>query len=160
MGKNDCATKVFLSDRRVFADLVNFGVFGGKQVVEADDLRETDCEEVMSLARNDGGSSYKKCLRDMAMEVAMQTSDGTKYLVVGVENQNKPHLAMPARCLLYDAMRHAKNLQHIIADNERKHIATMDYISRLCPEDRLPPVITLVIYWGRAAGPVRVFCTR
>ncbi len=148
MGKSDCATKVFLSDRRIFADLVNYRIFGGKQVVEASDLQETSCDEVTPLPDGIGSPSYKESLRDMVMNVAMRTPDGTKYLVIGVENQMSSHLAMPARCMLYDAMRHTENLRRIINDNKEKHLAGREFLSGLCPEDRIPPVVTLVVYWG------------
>ena len=155
MGKSDCATKVFLSDRIVFADLVNCGVFGGRQVVCKDDLQEANCEEVVSFHGVGRGSGHGERLRDLAMNVVVREARGTKFIVVGVENQRKTHLAMPARCMLYDAMRHAENLRRIVAANRRGRRPGRDLLSGLRPEDRLPPVVTLVVYWGRGGwkGP-------
>ena len=155
MGKSDCATKVFLSDRGVFADLVNCGVFGGRQVVGKDDLQEANCEEVVSFQGAGRGSGHRERLRDLAMNVVVREAHGTKFIVVGVENQRKTHLAMPARCMLYDAMRHAENLRRIVAENRRGRRPGRDLLSGLRPEDRLPPVVTLVVYWGRGGwkGP-------
>ena len=149
MGKSDCATKVFLSDRKVFADLVNCGVFNGRQVVCAEDLLETTCDEVVSFGDGGGASGHRERLRDLAMNAVVREARGTKFIVVGVENQRRSHLAMPARCMLYDAMRHAANLRRIVAMNRKGRSAGRDFLSGLRPEDRLPPVVTLVIYWGR-----------
>ena len=147
MGKSDCATKVFLSDPEVFADLVNYGVFGGRRVVKWKDLQEAGTDEVLCFKGLLGRSGTKERLRDLAMNVVLRQADATKYLVVGVENQQSPHLAMPARCMLYDAMRHAENLRHIVKIADAPEDGR-DFFSRLCPGDRLPPVVTLVVYWG------------
>ena len=154
MGKSDCATKAFLSKRNVFADLVNFSFFGGKKVVAPDDLQETNCNEVVSFCTTENGTAHRERLRDLAMNVVMRQAGGTKYIVVGVENQRRTHLAMPARCMLYDAMRHTENLRRMVETNKRRN-AEREFLSGLRKEDRLPPVVTLVIYWGHGAwkGP-------
>ena len=42
MGRNDAASKNYLSKNEVFADAVNYHFFGGRQVVRPEDLREQD----------------------------------------------------------------------------------------------------------------------
>ena len=68
-----------------------------------------------------------------------------------MENQSKIHTAMPVRNMLYDAMTLAEQVaaaanSHKEAHNRGKDSA--EYLSGFHREDKLLPVITLVIYWG------------
>ena len=48
MGKKDVLTKEYMSKRHYFADAFNSSVFGGKQIVKADELnlQEVNTEEL------------------------------------------------------------------------------------------------------------------
>ena len=148
MGKTDRATKRFLSDRRVFADLVNYSVYGGRQVVRAEDVRETDTEQVLDAGAPGRAPDLRRLQRDLAMEVVVRTCGDVKYVVVGVENQSRADLTMPMRCMLYDAMRHLAHARRRKAENGENCVPGRDFLTGLSPEDRFPPVVTLVVYWG------------
>ena len=47
MGKKDNIAKAFLADNRRFADLCNYYLFDGKQVINSDDLTEQDTTELI-----------------------------------------------------------------------------------------------------------------
>ena len=148
MGKTDRATKRFLSDRRVFADLVNYSVYRGRQVVRAEDVRETDTEQVLDAGAPGRAPDLRRLQRDLAMEVVVRTCGDVKYVVVGVENQSRADLTMPMRCMLYDAMRHLAHARRRKAENGENCVPGRDFLTGLSPEDRFPPVVTLVVYWG------------
>ena len=148
MGKTDRATKRFLSDRRVFADLVNYSVYRGRQVVRAEDVRETDTEQVLDAGAPGRAPDLRRLQRDLAMEVVVRTCGDVKYVVVGVENQSRADLTMPMRCMLYDAMRHLAHARRRKAENGGNGVPGRDFLTGLRPEDRFPPVVTLVVYWG------------
>lgn len=48
MSEKDTTAKGFLSDNRRFADLCNYCLFDGNQVIQPDDLREQDTTELIS----------------------------------------------------------------------------------------------------------------
>ena len=78
-------------------------------------------------------------------------------LVLGIENQSNVHYAMPVRNMLYDAMQYEKQVRQLAAAHRKKHdAATSDeYLSGMSREDKITPVITLVINFGskRWDGP-------
>lgn len=47
MGKKDIAVKKWLSDKGRFSDMCNAVLFGGEQVVSAEDLERADSESDM-----------------------------------------------------------------------------------------------------------------
>ena len=49
MGAKDAKAKEFLSNNERFADLFNYYLFDGKQVIKPEDLEERDTTEVLSL---------------------------------------------------------------------------------------------------------------
>lgn len=89
-----------LSDNERYADLINGVVFGGRQVVHGEDIREMDSQTGLWRAFP-GKKTVKtgKKFRDLIRKVAM----GVNFTVIGVENQDKVHYLMPLRAMLYDA---------------------------------------------------------
>ena len=148
MGKTDLATKRFLSDCRVFADLVNYRVYRGRQVVKADDLRVATPEEIISVGATGKAKKLLERRRDQTMDMVVRTCGATKYVVVGVENQSVADLTMPMRCMLYDAMRHLAHTEQRERENRTSGDGERSFFTGLRPSDRFPPVVTLVIYWG------------
>ena len=72
------------------------------------------------------------------------------YILLGVENQMAVHYAMPLRSMIYDAMsllarQRQKSAEHIALKDLRQ---SDEYLSRFARNDRLEPVITLVVYFG------------
>ncbi|MCD7777416.1 MAG: Rpn family recombination-promoting nuclease/putative transposase [Clostridiales bacterium] len=71
-------------------------------------------------------------------------------MLLGIENQANSHYAMPVKNMLYDAMEYAAQVQ----EADRAHRKAQNYgskaefLSGFHKEDRLLPVVTLVIYWG------------
>ena len=81
--------------------------------------------------------------------------DGSyRCLILGVEEQDSVHYAMPVREFVYDAMAY----EHQIREISRTHRKEKDYkehgkeefLSGFYRNDRILPVITLVLYFGTA----------
>ena len=70
MGKADAAAKECLSDNVRFADLCNAVLFGGEQVVKADQLTEKDSTEVLSVFGADPKNIYFQKWRDILKKAA------------------------------------------------------------------------------------------
>ena len=142
MGKADVAAREYLSDPTRFADLFNHGAFGGEELVDSSELRTSDSSVV--VASTEGR-------RDLMREWARMEGGGAAYALLGVEEQTAGHLAMPARCALYDAMAYAAQIRGIAAVNRREGMADAtpeELLSGMREVDRLRPVVTLVLYLG------------
>ena len=65
MGAKDAKAREFLSNNERFADLFNFYLFKGKQVIKPSDLQEKDTATVLSLYGIDKKEVQKQRWRDL-----------------------------------------------------------------------------------------------
>ena len=137
-GKNiaekDVAQKVLESYADVFSDIVNVLLFGGKEVVAAEELEDRP-----------PGSFYKADgkLREMERDVVKRWKKGNIRLAcVGIENQTDADPDMPLRVIGYDG---AEYRAQLLSDHPGK--------SRY-------PVITLVLYFGRKRRWKKPLCLK
>lgn len=149
MGKRDTCEKEFLADNRIFADLVNGVVFGGKQWVHPEDLVEKDSTEVYSEEINGVLLSSQK-YRDILKHATIKVGSECCYFVVGVENQTAINQVMVLRAMLYDALNYSKQVVSIVRKRqEAEGKKTLDdYFAGMRKTDKLVPVITIIFYWG------------
>ena len=149
MGKKDVITKRYMSDRRHFADAFNYFMFDGKQVIKADSLNPVDTTEQEIIFANDKSEHIHK-IRDLLNECIIMQDKNYLYVLLGVENESKVHYAMPVKEMIYDAVDYAKQVSEIAKKHrEDKDTNTSDeFLSGFTKDDRLKPVIPLMIYWG------------
>lgn len=149
MGKKDTCEKEFFADNRVFADLINGVVFGGKEVVHPEDLVEQDTTEVYSEYINNTLLNAQK-YRDLLKHATIKKDKKCYYFLVGVENQTSVHYAMVLRAMLYDALNYSAQVVSIVkrhhADEGKESLD--DYFAGMRKTDRVLPVITIIFYWG------------
>lgn len=105
--KTDAATKDFMSDTEVFADVFNYYVYGGRQVICPEQLEERDSTELALPYGADGAAVPVQRFRDVRKLYAAKTDGKTRYVLYGVENQTHIHYAMAVRNNLYDALDYA-----------------------------------------------------
>ena len=91
--------------------------------------------------------------RDIYKYVDVRTDGKAVYLMLGLEIQDKVHYAMPVRTMLYDAMEYASQVQKnakLIKKSGRekaeRKVDSGEFLSGFRKDDRLIPVITLVLY--------------
>ena len=99
-----------------------------------------------------------KCLNAM-------TDDTAAYLLLGVEGQSQIHYAMPVKDMVYDAFQYASQVEEAANSHKRavkarkkdkktpkvptvRTLSSGEYLTGFYKEDKLIPVITLVIYFG------------
>ena len=91
---------------------------------------------------------------------------GTKrasYILLGVENQTEIHYAMPVRNIIYDALQYGKQVSEVAkrhkSKGDRKGHNKGEYLSGFYKEDRIRPVITLVVHFGADEwdGPLSLY---
>lgn len=75
MGAKDTKAKEFLSDNKRFADLFNYYMFDGKQIIQPSDLCERDTAKVLSVFGTDKKEIYKQKWRDLLKSAIIKTTE-------------------------------------------------------------------------------------
>ena len=150
MGKTDAMTYTYMSDNRRYADIFNYHLYGGRKVIKADELHELDTRELAMPYGEDGVVDTIQRYRDLLKYMRVVQDDKATYLLLGIENQSENHYAMPVRDMLYDAAQYARQITATArAHREAKDDATpAEYLSGFHKDDRLIPVVTLVLFWS------------
>ncbi len=145
MGKKDIALARFFEDEERYADLINAFVFKGRQVVRAADITERDTPATGVFKRIREKFTVQK-YRDVLRRVAL----GTEFVLIGLENQDEVHYAMPVRVMLQDAAGYDEQLRRIRRENRRRgELRGAEFLGGFSKKDCLLPVLTLVLYYGR-----------
>ena len=140
MNRLNESTKELMRDKEVFADVFNNYVFKSKRVIKAENLRELDTTELLFSGKS------KEKYRDVLKEAVIMEDDNSCYMILGIENESMVDETMPVRNMMYDALEYDKQIREIISDP----------ISKSLNGNKLKPVITLVMYWGKGVwtGPM------
>ncbi len=142
MGKTNDALNHFLKDNQEFADLVNLSIYRGKKVVRPDDLSEAG--EVIYTKDTNGK------MHERRNDVSKYCRNGNTYQIFCLENESKVSYIMPVRVLEYEAGRYMEQIRRIAASHKKEDYRDWNELSSgFTREDRLHPVITLVLYWRR-----------
>ena len=150
MGDKDSVTKEYMKQPDRFADLFNGFCYGGEQRIQPGDLRDMDTASIVLPYGSAGAVLPEQKARDV-LKLALKTDGRVAYCILGVENQSKIHLAMPVRNMLYDAMTLTEQVvatasSHRKANNHGSD--DVEYLSGFHRDDKILPVITIVVYWG------------
>ena len=152
MGKVDTVTKKYLRQSSVFADIFNFYLYEGRQVINPEQLRELDPAELSVPYGADQRGEPVQRYRDLFKALSAMEDQRAAYLLLGIESQDEVHYAAPVRNLLYDALQYARQVD----ETARIHREKKDYkgrtrgelLSGFYKEDKLLPVITLVVFFS------------
>ncbi len=146
--KPDTVLKNYWRDNEQFADFFNAVLFGGEQVISPDELEDVDTEESSVLNHKDYVESIQ-AVRDNIKICKRSLTYGVELVMLGIENQEHVHYAMPMRVMTYDCGAYKKQY-----DSNAKKYQTSDgldkneYLSRMKKTDKFIPVITVVVYYG------------
>ena len=152
MGKLDSETIEYVKRPEVFADLFNALMYDGDTVIKPENLRELDTRAIVHPFGKGGVMRPENKSRDVLKQMVLMEDGKVAYAVVlGVENQLKIHYAMPVRNMLYDAINYSAQVKEIAKEHRKNEDAmtSEEFLSGLKDEDRLQPVITLVLYFGQ-----------
>ena len=144
----DTVLKNYWNDNEQFADLFNAVLFGGRQVIKAEELEELDTESSSVLEHKKYAESLKAS-RDHLKIQKKSTCHGVQLVLLGLESQEHIHYAMPMRIMGYDYSSYQKQYQVIVSRHKKaKDLTGDEYLSGMRKTDKLSPVITIVIYYG------------
>ena len=157
MSSKDSITKTYMRNNAIFADAFNFYIYSGEQIIKPDDLQELDVTESAVISTSDTNNSRASDIidshqryRDVLKSAVIKQHGDTIYAVLGIENQSDINYAMPVRNLIYDGLQYSKQIQQASAKHKTNHtqLSRGEFLSGLRKEDKLTPVITLVLYFG------------
>ena len=123
-------------------------MFNGEQIIKADELVDVDTEESIVLEHKKYRESLKAS-RDSIKIRKKSTVYDVELVLLGLENQEHIHYAMPMRVMGYDYSSYKKQYDN----NARKYkntkgLSADEYLSRMKKTDKFIPVITIVVYYG------------
>ncbi len=148
----DIPLKQFWSDNEHFADLFNSCLFNGKEVLKPHFLKDLNPDVSISIFSKE----FQKTIR-RTRDVLKAADTGECYRILGIEDQQAIHYAMPLRCLIYDGLTYLSQIEKTANGHKHKQdIANLDeFLSKYTKRDKLFPCYTIVIYWGekRWDGP-------
>ncbi len=148
MGKSNVVTKMYVQDNARFADVCNFYLFDGKQVIKPENLTERDVTELALPKGLESAEAVEK-VRDILKGCCVKTAGDVTYLIIGIENQNDTHYAMVVRNMLYDALNYSAQVEACAKQHRKnKDVSGTEFLSGFAKDEKLLPVITITIYWN------------
>lgn len=159
MGAADTVTKAYMRENAIFADAFNYMIYGGRRVIDPNSLKELDTTEIALPFGDDKTDEAVQKYRDILKSAVIKEDKDAAYVLLGIENQTDIHYAMPVRNLIYDALQYGKQVSDVSAKHRKESgngHNRGEYLSGFYKEDRLTPVITLVVHFGADAwdGPL------
>ncbi|MCC8151615.1 MAG: transposase, partial [Lachnospiraceae bacterium] len=100
--KPDIVVKNYWGNNEVFADFFNAVLFNGKQVILPEDLTGSDTDNSVVKEQHNGVLESVSGARDSIKIHKKSTAHGVELVLLGLENQERVHYAMPLRVMGYD----------------------------------------------------------
>ena len=148
MADKDTVSKRYLQNNGRFADLFNFFLYNGRQVIQAQQLKPLDTTAITLPYGQDGKSSPVQKYRDIIKVVSAMSDEHCTYMLLATELQSERHYAMPVRNMLYDAIQYTEQVEAIAKahrKNKDKPTSHEEFLSGFYKTDKLIPVITLTV---------------
>ena len=172
--KADSVTKNYLSNTTIFADIFNSYIYGGEQVIRPEQLVEQDTTKIALPYGKNGKLNPVQKQRDVQKLYTAMTDGTVSYVLYGIESQSEIHYAAPIKNTLYDVIDYSKQVEEAARsrkmakkqgeEEEKKETKSLnisggEFLSGFSREDRLVPVITVMIYFGAEEwnGPLSLF---
>lgn len=149
MGKKNDELAWYLNRPSVLADFFNGSLYEGRQAILSEELAEMQKTYEESLQSRYGKKRKVRRERDVGKLLCRRGH----FVLLAVENQDKPNLCMPLRNAEYDVTEYVRQLRRIKRRNEAKKdwADGVEYLSGVKRTDRLIPAITVVLYHGQAS---------
>ena len=147
MGSKEEPMITYYEDARHFAWLVNGWIYHGNGGIEPAQIKP---KNIRLTGRTGKGKAART--RTRYRDISKTIENATIFLIIGAEFQSFVDYSMPVRVMDYDSLEYKDQIQAIHTIRKNEAIASgrapgVD-LSPLKKEDRLVPVITLVLYMG------------
>lgn len=159
MGAIDIEGKAYLSNNKIFADVFNFLIYKGRQIIQAEKLKELDTTQIV-LPYGNGARFPMQKHRDLLKIWSARMDDDAVYFLLGAELQGKTHYAMPVKNGLYDMIGYAKQVEEAKHSYRKKEsegdmfieegalkikLSSEEFLSGFRKADKLMPIITATV---------------
>ena len=146
MGVINTEINAMLERPAIFADLVNGLLHGGEQVLRPEDLMPLPLRYGV-IVEEDGRRKAVEKIGDVRMKAENDIYSVTFF----DETQMRVDYGMPARNMLYDALEYRRQMQELEKGHREKGElkSPEELLSGITKEDRLRPVVNLVLYLGK-----------
>lgn len=144
-------TKLYWENPEDFADIFNAVYFNGKEVLKAEELIQQD-SNLPLLETGEGALETTDQSRDLLKLANHMWSRGAYLMLIGFENQTEVHYAMPLRIMGYEYRNYREQYEKYVRQYQQDRYADMtgaEMLSGMRKTDRLLPVVTVVLYYGR-----------
>ena len=161
MGKLSNAVLDYFDDNVRFANLFNGSLFGGRTVVNPQELVEgsevypDEDPRVEELKKEENQGQVTLSASDVAVtrtrDIRKRLKEKGMLRVLAVEDQNLVDYTMPWRNMNYDALEYKKQIKMIKRYNQSQNLlkTSEEKMCGLRSEDRLAPTYTLCLYHGK-----------
>jgi len=149
----DAILKEYWRNNERFADIFNQVLFNGSNTIKPNDLNEMDTDESTIISYDEDGNEEgnKGKIKSESIvrhrDIIKSYGDGVHLVMVGIENQKHVHYAMPVRNMIYDGLNYVKQCKRYESSTKSKTTSD-EFLSKMRKDDRINPVVTLVIYYG------------
>ena len=150
MGKLDIVSKQYFGKSDAFADVFNYLLFDGRQVVKPGELTELDSNQIAVLFKDKDLQEIQKQRDVFRLWTAME-NDHAIMVLFGAEIQGTIHYAMPVKDGLYDFIAYDDQISEIASRNRAEGVELRpggEYLYGFRKEDRIKPVVTATVYVG------------
>ena len=160
MQEKDIISNRYLAVNERFAQICNNTLFDGRPLILQEKLVSLDrTEAYISSGKTKTSRRESPQASQLYRDILKIYDNRLLILMLGIENQTHITSLMPLRQLLYDALRYQKQREDIArVHRKRKDLKDEEFVSGFSREDRLVPILNLVVYWGTKPwdGPLRL----
>lgn len=151
MGRIDKTSKLFYDKASNYLSVIN--LLCPDEKLSARNLQEISENLLVMIERLMEGKEKqkkKKMILERYRDVVKKIRFGKSGIIVGIENQRYMDFSEPARVMLYDAMEYERQRKFIQwVHEEKKDLREDEFVAGFSKKDRLIPVVTIVIYYGK-----------
>ena len=137
----------YYEDARHFAWLVNGWICQGEKEIDEAQIKP---KNIRFTGKTGSGRTAR--IRSRYRDVFKEIGKVKVVLMIGTERQSFVDYSMPVRVMDYDALEYKDQIQRIASERKTENVAKSGKkkveLSPIKKEDRLIPVITLVLYMG------------
>lgn len=134
--RNDEIFKSFWNQNDRFASLLNTVLFEGNHMIRAEELSDLNDEETPNVSVETPGERNT---------VVKKTGHGAEFVLTGIEDLRD----IPLQLLYQDSLGYLKECQEILKGRDENKDDMDEVLDALHEEDRLKPIINLVLYYGK-----------
>lgn len=143
--KPDPVLKAYWRNNHRFSDLFNQVVFQGETVISPENLSDAGNDESEIIIEGSALAALTR-LRDVCKDYSKEV----RLAIINLENQMSVHYAMPVRSMTNDALNYTNQCKALEQEHRKNKdlVGSNEYLSGIKREDRITPVLTLIIYYN------------